>query len=86
MYVRGSCTISDSLTQTLIIIGGVDARLSSSALNTVMRYSAGGLVERLPSLIYHRKEPACAGYWDTNILVCLLTYLISQSARKIRRK
>ena len=56
-YFRGSCTILDDLSDSIIITGGMT--------NDVARYDVLGYVEYLPSMIRIRNSHGCGSYVNT---------------------
>ena len=56
-----ACSVEDTATGTLLVIGGSD---TSNELSDVHRYDEDGYVEALPSLNYARVGHGCAGYYN----------------------
>ena len=56
-FFRGSCTIDDAGTGSVIVLGGMT--------NDVARYDLLGFVEDLPSMLRTRNGFACGSYLDS---------------------
>ena len=57
-----SCIVTDSVDDSMILIGGI---IDGSISGSVGRYNKAGKVGNLPELIYPRDGHGCAGYRDS---------------------